>query len=178
MMSSVAAPRKKKLKIKLLPHEQELLANGALRDVTHTGASSIWLEAGSTMPALGKTTVYRPMGDEEICYLVKHNQLPDTQPYQAIIEGPAGREYAEKYLSGRKWVDTCPTTVVEFTAPAELIAILYEMQHKPEDGVMSIGLGHKAGGGLPLFNQSIADGDTTWRIVKVKRAPSQRQSRR
>eukprot|EP00696_Hemimastix_kukwesjijk_P014450 gnl/Hemi2/28457_TR9417_c0_g1_i2.p1 gnl/Hemi2/28457_TR9417_c0_g1~~gnl/Hemi2/28457_TR9417_c0_g1_i2.p1 ORF type:complete len:173 (-),score=68.80 gnl/Hemi2/28457_TR9417_c0_g1_i2:292-810(-) len=124
----------------LLPHERDLLAAGALQDVTHHGASSIWLDA------------------------------PSTQPYQAIIEGPPGREYSEKYLNGKKWVDSCPTTVVEFTPPAALIALLMGQQCKVEDGAVSMGLGDKAGGGLGLFNASLACGDTTWRIVKVKRS--------
>ena len=54
------------------------------------------------------------MGDTELLFLLQYNQLPDTQPYQAIIEGERGRVYAEKYLNGKKWVDSCPTTVVEF----------------------------------------------------------------
>jgi hypothetical protein len=44
------------------------------------------------------TRVYRPVGDLELMYLVNNNALPSTQPYQAIIEGDAGRTYAEKYL--------------------------------------------------------------------------------
>ena len=42
------------------------------------------------------------MGDAEIIYLVLNNQLPDTQTYQAIIEGQNGRCYANKYLNGQK----------------------------------------------------------------------------
>eukprot|EP00696_Hemimastix_kukwesjijk_P014449 gnl/Hemi2/28456_TR9417_c0_g1_i1.p1 gnl/Hemi2/28456_TR9417_c0_g1~~gnl/Hemi2/28456_TR9417_c0_g1_i1.p1 ORF type:complete len:203 (-),score=78.02 gnl/Hemi2/28456_TR9417_c0_g1_i1:292-900(-) len=154
----------------LLPHERDLLAAGALQDVTHHGASSIWLDAPSTQPPPGHTVVYRPMGDTELLFLLAHNQLPGTQPYQAIIEGPPGREYSEKYLNGKKWVDSCPTTVVEFTPPAALIALLMGQQCKVEDGAVSMGLGDKAGGGLGLFNASLACGDTTWRIVKVKRS--------
>ncbi len=154
----------------LLPHERDLLARGELINKTHQGASSVWLESVSSTPPQGYTNVYRPMGDAEVSHLVEHNQLPDTQPYQAIIEGEVGRQYAEKYLAGKKWVDTCPTSVVEFCAPVTLITALYEMQHKPEDGAMSMGLGHKAGGGLPMFNQSMVSGETTWRIVKVKRS--------
>jgi hypothetical protein len=58
---------------------------------------------------------------------------------------------------------------VEFLAPLTLIETLKGMQMKVEDGALSMGLGDKAGGGLPLFNESIKSGDTTWRIVKVKR---------
>ncbi|KAH3745258.1 hypothetical protein Pelo_13360 [Pelomyxa schiedti] len=109
------------------------------------------------------------MGDEEVLYLVNNNQLPNTQPYQAIIQGSVGRDYAEKYLNGKKHVDTNPTTVVEFVAPRRLLEDLFARQHKVEDGALSMGLGHKAGRGLPLFNASLASGETTWRIVKVKR---------
>lgn len=63
---------------------------------------------------------HRPMGDLEVKYLIEHKLLPDTQPYQAIIEGQVGRAYATKYLTGKKWTDTHPTTVVEFTTPVEV----------------------------------------------------------
>src|SRR5262245_1622491 len=76
------------------------------------------------------TCVYRPMGDLEISYLVETGSLPNTQPYQAIIEGETGRTYAEKYLNGRKKVDTEPSTVVEFICPKVLIKALFERQHK------------------------------------------------
>lgn len=153
----------------LLAHEKDALVSRTLSNVTHEGSSSIWLEAPSSVPNYGFTNVYRPMGDSEILYLVTNNALPNTQPYQAIIEGTPGREYAEKYLTGKKWVDTAPSTVVEFTCPSDLIKALFEKQHKAEDGAISMGLGHKAGGGLTLFNESIAAGETTWRVVKVKR---------
>jgi hypothetical protein len=154
---------------KLLPHEQERLEKGDLQNITHHGASSIWLEAPSTVPKQGFTNVYRPMGDLEVLYLVENNFLPDTQPYQAIIEGSVGRNYANKYLTGQKWTDTNPTTVVEFTVPVDVIETLKKIQIKAEDGALSMGLGHKAGGGLHIFNDSMKKGDTTWRIVKVKR---------
>lgn len=158
----------------LLPHEKELLNSGLIRDVTHQGASSIWLEAESSAQfPQDHCTVYRPMGDAEILYLVNNNQLPDTQPYQAIVEGEAGRQYAQKFLTGKKHVDTAPTTVVEFLAPRTLIDNLFKIQHKPEDGVMSMGLGNKAGGGLQLFNASLTDGSTTWRVVNIKRGAKQ-----
>lgn len=53
--------------------------------------------------------------------------------------------------------------------PRHLIATLFDMQHKVEDGALSMGLGDKAGKGLPLFNASLASGETTNRIVLVKR---------
>lgn len=153
----------------LLPHEQNLLEKGELQNVTHKGSSSLWLEAPSSTPPDGKTLVYRPMGDLEVKYLLDNNQLPDTQPYQAIIAGYVGRWYANKYLTGKKWTDTKPSTIVEFVTPTELVETLKKMQCKVEDGAISMGLGNKAGKGLPLFNKSIAEGNTSWRIVKVKR---------
>jgi hypothetical protein len=155
---------------KLRPHERYLVAKGLLVNTTHPKASSIWLDAPSGVPSSSHTMVYRPMGDAEILHLVQHNRLPETQPYQAIIEDAIGREYAEKYLNGKKRVDTNPTTVVEFMAPEVLIEELSKIQHKIEDGAMSIGLGNKAGGGVKRFNDNIASGAITWRIVKVKRA--------
>ena len=109
------------------------------------------------------------MGDREATFLIQNHQLPDTQAYQAIIEGENGRIYANKYLTGVKFTDTHPTTIVEFTVPTELIDILKDKQMKIEDGAFSMGLGDKAGKGLPLFNQSLANGQTTFRIVKIKR---------
>jgi hypothetical protein len=142
-----------------------------LVNVTHERASSIWLEAPSSDAEQGRVLVYRPMGDVELLYLLAHNQLPDTQPYQAIIEGDQGRQYAKKFISGTKKVDTNATTVVEFSAPETLIANIKSVQMKIEDGVMSMGLGSKAGGQLPVFNQSLLNQETTWRIVNVRRAP-------
>ena len=77
--------------------------------------------------------------------------------------------YAEKYLRGHKWVDSSPTTVVEFNAPRSLVETLFGMQQKAEDGAMSHGLGDKGGKGLPLFNDSLQSGSTTFRAVLVKR---------
>ena len=65
------------------------------------------------------------------------------------------------------------TTVVEFAAPKALVDELFAMFSKPEDGCLSHGLGPKGGKGLPLFNSSLAAGDTTWRIVLVKRKKKQ-----
>jgi hypothetical protein len=109
------------------------------------------------------------MGDLETIFLLDHNELPATQPYQAIIEGTVGRKYAEKYLRGIKKVDTSPTTVVECCVPCELVDTLMQMQHKVEDGAIIMGLGNKAGGGLPLFNDVLAKSPTSFRIVLVKR---------
>jgi len=82
---------KKKIKITLLPHEKKLLATGELEDVTHHNASSRWLEAKSYVPnSESVTTVYRPMADAELLYLLEHAQLPDTQPYQTIVQGQPG----------------------------------------------------------------------------------------
>jgi hypothetical protein len=75
-----------------------------------------------------------------------------------------------RYLTGQKRVDTSPTSVVEFAIPVELYEVLFAIQHKVEDGAISIGLGNKAGNALPLFNSALADGRSSWRIVKVKRS--------
>merc|ERR1712060_1010172 len=139
-------------------------------DVTHDGASAIWLRADSlSVSDDAYTLVYRPMGDEEYTHLSTTGTLPDTQPYQTIVEGDEGRAYAEKYLNGKKSVDSSPTTVVEFRAPCVLIRKLFEMQSKNEDGAISHGLGSKGGKGLPFFNASLQSGETSFRIVSVKR---------
>eukprot|EP00050_Salpingoeca_kvevrii_P014417 m.35938 g.35938 ORF g.35938 m.35938 type:complete len:175 (+) comp5752_c0_seq1:274-798(+) len=157
----------------LLAHEKALVAKGELINQTHRGASSVWLAAASTdLPPPGKTCVYRPMGDAEVMHLVVHGVLPATQPYQAIIEGANGRAYSEKYLRGHKRVDTHPTTVVEFVVPQALIDELFQRQHKPEDGALSMGLGPKAGDGLSLFNAALEAGEASVRIVTVKRGAS------
>ncbi|AYV82523.1 MAG: hypothetical protein Hyperionvirus1_102 [Hyperionvirus sp.] len=153
----------------LLVHERELLKSGKIGNLTHKGATSAWLDAPSSVAENGMTTVYRVMGDAEFLYLLEKNELPDTQPYQAIMEGPRGRVYAEKYLNGKKYVNTSPTTVVEFLCPENLITELFKIQHKAEDGALSIGLGNKAGNGLKKFNESLTIGNTKWKIVKVKR---------
>ena len=154
---------------RLLPHERILYESGELLNITHHGSSSIWLESVSSVPTADQTLVYRPMGDAEVRHLVEHGELPDTQPYQAIIEGENGRSYANKYLTGAKWTNTKPTTIVEFSVPTKLIETLKQKQMKIEDGALSMGLGDKAGKGLPLFNESMRKGETTFRIVKIKR---------
>jgi hypothetical protein len=114
------------------------------------------------------------MGDAECAFLLSNGTLPNTQPYQTIVEGTEGRSYAEKYLRGQKKVDSSPTTVVEFTMPVVLIRKLFARQSKNEDGVISHGLGDKGGGGLPFFNASLQNGESSFRLVLVKRsAPSQ-----
>ena len=156
----------------MLPHERALIANGTLEDVTHGKSTARWLTAKSTPsdPACGLTTVYRHMGDEECAFLRENGVLPDTQPYQTIVQGETGRTYCEGYLRGkRKPSGNIVTTVVEFLAPKVLVDELFAMFSKPEDGCLSHGLGSKGGKGLPLFNASLAAGETTWRIVLVKR---------
>lgn len=155
---------------RLLPHEKKLILSGELKNITHNNSSSIWLETSSSKPSIDYINVYRVMGDIELQYLMEHNNLPDTQPYQAIMEDEKGRIYAEKYLNGQKWVDSCPTTVVEFIIPRVLRDQLFAIQHKAEDGVLSMGLGNKAGKGLGIFNESLSQGLSKWQIVKVKRS--------
>lgn len=107
------------------------------------------------------------MGDKEAATLHSTGHLPDTQPYQGIHEGETGRKYSEKYLKGHKWVDTSPTTVIEFTLPREAVERLKRLPKglKIEDGCLSMGLGFKAGGGLSIFNSSLR----SFRVVMVKR---------
>jgi len=155
---------------KLLPNERSLYEKGLIYNVTHEGSSALWLEAPSSLNLPeGKTCVYRPMGDIEMLYLVQNKILPITQPYQAIIEGQVGREYATKYLTGKKWTDTHPSTVVEFVVPVAFFLKLKEKQCKIEDGCISVGLGNKAGNCIGLFNEEMKKGNITFRIVKVKR---------
>jgi len=159
--------------LKLLSHEQELLDTGELCDITHIRASSIWLSALSADERVQgleeRCLVYRPMGDKECSFLLQHGTLPSSQPYQTIVRGDEGRRYAEKYLRGHKQVDSSPTTVVEFDMPSALVKRLFDMQSKNEDGAISHGLGDKGGKGLPLFNASLECGESTHRIVLVKR---------
>eukprot|EP00908_Phaeocystis_cordata_P005943 Transcript_16486.p1 GENE.Transcript_16486~~Transcript_16486.p1 ORF type:complete len:239 (-),score=65.16 Transcript_16486:25-711(-) len=157
--------------VRLLPHEEEMLAKGLLQDVTHAHANAVWLRAKSAVVAegQGRSLVYRPMGDKECAHLLQHGTLPASQPYQTIVRGESGRAYAEKYLRGQKWVDSSPSAVVEFDAPTNLIEELFASQCKPEHGCLSHGLGDKGGKGLPRFNASLESGETRWRIVLVKR---------
>ena len=161
----------KKYKKYLKEHELQLLEKGELINITHKGSSSIWLEASEKTKDLknDETLVYRPVGDDELNYLLKNNQLPDTQPYQTIVEGNSGLVYAEKYLNGKKKTDTNPSTIIEFKTKIQLFEDLKKRQIKIEDGCLSIGLGFTAGKGLPDFNESLKKGETTFKIVKVKR---------
>lgn len=156
-------------KARLLPHEAALLKDGSLLDVSHSGASAQWLCAPSAVVAEGRALVFRHMGDVECAHLIASNALPATQPYQTITRGEEGRAYCESYLRSNKKVDTHPTTVVEFNCDAALVDHLFAIQHKPEKGCLSHGLGDKAGNTLALFNSALADGTATWRIVLVKR---------
>lgn len=38
-------------KIKLLPHEQKLLLNKLIANITHKNSSSIWLRANTSLPS-------------------------------------------------------------------------------------------------------------------------------
>jgi len=76
-------------KIKLLHHEQKLLDNKLIKNITHKNSTSIWLSTKSSIPNDLQTNVYRVMGDIELLYLLEYNYLSDTQPYQAIVEGDA-----------------------------------------------------------------------------------------
>ena len=118
------------------------------------------------------------MGDLELKHLLSNGVLPDTQPYQTIVEGEAGRRYAEKYLRGAKKpspsrpLGSTPTTVVEFVVPRELVEQLFAMQSKIEDGVLSHGLGDKGGGGdgISTIREVIGrteKGDATGNAIQV-----------
>lgn len=170
--------------VKLLPHERKLVEQGLLTDVTHEGATAIWLRADSTNLQESKhrdasagsfcetppmAVVYRPMGDLELGHLLRYGVLPSTQPYQTIVRGETGRAYTEKYLRGAKWIDSSPTSVIEFVCPSTLIDELFARQCKPEEGVLSHGLGGKGGKGLSRFNASLVSGASRYRIVLVKR---------
>jgi hypothetical protein len=161
---------------RLLPHELALYNSGELQNITHHGSSSIWLEALSSSPPAGRTNVYRPMVDREVTHLIEHGELPDGPSYQAIIEDENGRLYADKWLTGKKRNKAPRTTIVEFCAPTDLIETLKQKQMKIEDGALSIGLGYQAGKGLPLFNESMRKGDTTFRIVKIKRSKDKQET--
>eukprot|EP00961_Rhodomonas_salina_P055213 741780-Rhodomonas_salina.1 len=160
--------------VKLLRHEKDLLASGELTEITHKGASSVWLSRACTQleDSSACTCIYRHMGDTECAYLLETGTLPATQPYQTIVQGEDGRKYCEKYLRGQKYVDTTPTTIVEFLVPTAIVQNLWSVQHKPEDGVLSHGLGFAAGHTLPLFNESLAKGESKFAIVLVKRGSS------
>jgi len=79
-----------------------------------------------------------------------------------------GRAYSNKYLVGKKRVNTSPTTIVEFVISIGLIGALKGMQMRIEEGAMSMGLGDKVGRGLSFFNKELMSGNSTFRSVKVK----------
>lgn len=162
--------KQKKKKVKLLPHEAALLKSGELSDVTHAGASSTWLSAPSGESNAGTIMCYRHMGDVEFAFLLEHNQLPGTQPYQTLTRGEEGRNYCEKYFRSNKFVDTSPTTIVEFECEEHMIEAFFRIQSKIEDGTISHGLGNKAGNTIAEFNRYLAEGRIRWRIVLVKRS--------
>jgi hypothetical protein len=170
-LAAISAALGKAVK-QLLPHELKLLECGQLVNVTHAKASSITLVAPCSGVAEGRTLVYRPMGDEEVQFLVENGVLPDTQPYQAIIRGHAGRQYADKFVIGAKQVDTHPSSIVEFNMPTKLIDALFRIQHKAEDGALSHGLGRAAGRTVAQFNEALQDGTGRFRVVKVRRKRS------
>ena len=92
-LAAKAAPVGKALK-RLLEHERALLESNQLINVTHLNATSVIFLAPCAIVDLSKhALVYRPMGDTEVQFLIANGQLPDTQPYQAIIEGHNGRLY-------------------------------------------------------------------------------------
>jgi hypothetical protein len=164
--------KKRKNKIRLLPHEVELVEFGSLQNVTHVNASSIWLRADSLSNVPENYELcYRHMGDTELLHLLSTNQLPATQPYQTLTRGSLdGREYCESYLLTNKYVDTYPSTVVEFLCPRKLVDSFFATQRKPEDGTLSNGMGNKAGRSLVRFNEALANGSIQGRIVFVRRS--------
>ncbi|CAE7767371.1 unnamed protein product [Symbiodinium microadriaticum] len=109
------------------------------------------------------------MTDKECSFLREHGTLPDTQPYQTIVEGDEGFQYCKKYFCGKKKVTPPVSTIVEFLCPRALVDQLFAMQWKIEDGARSHGLGNKGGKGLPIFNEALESGAISWRIVFVKR---------
>lgn len=163
--------KKNREKARLLPHEKQLLESGHLQDITHKKATSKWLSAPSKIITNDTTRqlCYRHMGDVEFAHLLNTGFLPETQPYQTLTRGQEGREYCESYLRSNKFVDTNPTTVVEFDCPEDLIDDFYRIQSKIEDGTISHGLSDKAGKTIGRFNEAILSGDVSWRIVLVKR---------
>src|SRR3990167_1398204 len=115
--------QKRFMRVRLLKNEEDALKSGQLVDVTHKNASSVWLEAPSSVldANADKCCIYRHMGDIEFAHLMSNGTLPDTQPYQTITRGPEGRSYCESYLRGTKKVDSDPTTVVEFICDKSMI---------------------------------------------------------
>jgi hypothetical protein len=91
------------------------------------------------------------------------------EPYQTIVRGEEGFNYCKKYFGGGKRVDSNVTCIVEFECEEKMVADLFSRFSKAEDGCMSTGLGHKAGKTLSIFNDCLKRGETTFRIVFVRR---------
>lgn len=77
------------------------------------------------------------MGDTELKFLVEHNELPDTQPYQTLVEGSNGLDYCMKYFMGKKYVDIEVVTIIEFKCVKQLTESLFRTFHKAEEGCLS-----------------------------------------
>ena len=80
--------------VRLLPHEEEMLAKGLLQDVTHAHANAVWLRAKSAVVAegQGRSLAYRPMGDKECAHLLQHGTLPASQLAQNALSLSVGRQ--------------------------------------------------------------------------------------
>ena len=133
----------------LWPHEKALLESGILAEISHRGASSILLQARhfndedmcleSEKLEVEKVEeevedqqemvrIYRHMTDKECSFLREKGILPDTQPYQTIVEGDEGFQYCKKYFCGKKKVTPPVSTIVEFMCPRTLVDTLFAMQ--------------------------------------------------
>lgn len=128
----------------LATHEKILYEQGALKERSHKNSTSRWFYAplghSSQSSPLNqvnadseeeKIFVYRHMGDRELQHLIKHNQLPATQPYQTIVSGETGFNYCHKYFVGKKTVNVDLVTIVEFCCPKPLVDDLFAKFHKP-----------------------------------------------
>ena len=92
-----------KLSKALLAHERTLLESSLLSNVTHAKSTSVWLDAASTSEddlQPEQTRVYRPMGDDEILYLIQNNFLPgqnllvQPSPQQNALARKADRRFS------------------------------------------------------------------------------------
>lgn len=98
----------------LAPHEKALFEQGFLCECTHGKATARCFSAplGSSVRSrnsardekleekqfIEPTLLYRHMGDAELSILLRYDRLPDTQPYQTVVEGHGGYLYCRKYL--------------------------------------------------------------------------------
>ena len=107
-----------------------------------------------------------------------HPRSLEVEPLQIIgcqrcrevrDRGEEGFNYCKKYFGGGKRVDSNVTCIVEFECEEKMVADLFSRFSKAEDGCMSTGLGHKAGKTLSIFNDCLKRGETTFRIVFVRR---------